>query len=237
MPVQRAHTAWIVGPAAALCLLAADADAAGGGRNEYYRYVDDDGVLHVTNVRGRPGRWERYMSLPGSGTRPPAPRASRASRARRRGALPAERVHRYDPIIEEAAARYRIPASLIRAVIHTESAFVPTAQSRAGARGLMQLMPATARFLGVRDPFDPRQSIHGGTRFLRMLADHFDGDLVLVIAAYNAGAGAVKKYGGIPPYAETRAYVRAVLRRYHAYERARRLAAGARLEPRRHLAP
>ncbi|RMG94286.1 MAG: lytic transglycosylase domain-containing protein [Deltaproteobacteria bacterium] len=217
-------------------LLAPPAAVAGdgpSGRNEYYRYVDDNGVLHITNVRGRPGRWELYKSLPGSGTKG----RGRPARGARRGVLPAERIHRYDAIIREAAARYDIPEALIRAVIHTESAFVPTARSRAGAMGLMQLMPATARFLGVRDPFDPRQNIHGGTRFLRLLADHFDGDLVLVVAAYNAGAGAVKKYGGIPPYAETRAYVRAVLRRYHAYERARKLEAAARVEPRRHLAP
>ena len=225
--------AWLGG---ALCVLGAlAARPARAERNNYYRYVDEQGVVHITNVRGRPGAWKLYKSLPGSHGRGASP--GRANGPRRRRHLSAERVHRYDPIIREAARRYQLPESLLRAVIHTESYYNPHAVSRAGAMGLMQLMPATARYLGVDSPFDPRQNIHGGARFLRILANHFDGDMVLVVAAYNAGAGAVKKHRGVPPYAETRAYVRAVLRRYHAYERERVLAQAERPGPARHLQP
>jgi len=87
--------------------------------------------------------------------------------------------------------------------------------------GLMQLMPQTARSMGVRDPFDPRQNILGGTRYLRVLANSFNGDLVLTVAAYNAGGGAVTRYRGVPPYAETRRYVQRVLRHYYAYRAGR----------------
>jgi len=89
--------------------------------------------------------------------------------------------------------------------------------SRAGAMGLMQLMPLTARSMGVFDPFDPRQNILAGARYLRILANRFKGDLVLTVAAYNAGEGAVDKYEGIPPYKETQRYVRRVLKHYYAY--------------------
>ena len=90
-------------------------------------------------------------------------------------------------------------------------------QSRVGAIGLMQLMPETAADMGVMDPFDPRQNVLGGTRYLRVLANKFNGDLVLTVAAYNAGEGAVDKYNGVPPYAETRRYVRNVLQHYYTF--------------------
>jgi soluble lytic murein transglycosylase-like protein len=118
-----------------------------------------------------------------------------------------------DSHIEDAATRYGVPADLIAAIIETESQFNPRAVSRRGARGLMQLMPATAASLGVGDPFDPRQNIEGGVRHLRSLMDRFDNNLPLVLAAYNAGAQAVINHRGIPPYHQTRQYVKRILRR------------------------
>ena len=96
-----------------------------------------------------------------------------------------------------------------------------------GAMGLAQLMPSTARFLGVQQPFDPRQSVYGGAKFLRLLANRFGGDMVLVLAGYFSGAGAVQKYGGVPPHPGVRAYVKAVLRRFYAYERVSQGGAGS----------
>lgn len=117
------------------------------------------------------------------------------------------------PFIEEASRATGLPAALIDAVIRTESGYRPNAVSSAGARGLMQLMPATAAEVGVRDPFDPRQNIMGGARYLRKMFDRF-GSLKLAVAAYNAGPAAVARHRGIPPFAETRRYVKVVLTRY-----------------------
>lgn len=121
----------------------------------------------------------------------------------------------------EAAARYALPIDLLRAVAYVESRFDPRAISVDGAMGIMQLMPFTAKSMGVIDPHDARQSILGGARFLRILANQWAGDITLTIAAYNAGSGAVKRYRGVPPYAETRRYVRRVLARFRRYLRER----------------
>lgn len=115
-----------------------------------------------------------------------------------------------DAIFEEAAARYSLPANLIKSVAKAESGFNPGAVSHAGAMGVMQLMPGTARSLGVSDPFDARQSIMGGARYLKENLDSF-GDVSLALAAYNAGPNAVRKYDGIPPYKETQNYVQKVM--------------------------
>jgi hypothetical protein len=113
----------------------------------------------------------------------------------------------YDGIIEKAAKEYDIDASLISALIRAESNYEPRAVSRKGARGLMQLMPATAKRLSVRASFDPAANVRGGVRYLRELVDRFGHQPELVLAAYNAGEGAVQTYGGVPPYRETIAYV------------------------------
>lgn len=113
--------------------------------------------------------------------------------------------------IHAAAAKYDVPAGLIRSVIRAESNFQPDAVSRAGAQGLMQLMPATARELGVEDAFDIEQNIDGGARYLRRMMDMFNGNLKQALAAYNAGPGTVMRYNGNVPYRETRNYVEKVL--------------------------
>jgi len=118
-----------------------------------------------------------------------------------------------DAVIRAVAARYGVSVELIAAIIEAESEFNPRAVSRTGARGLMQLMPQTAAILGVGDPFDPRENIEAGVKHLRSLMDRFEGDLPLVLAAYNAGERAVIGHRGIPPYRETRQYVKRILRR------------------------
>ena len=127
------------------------------------------------------------------------------------------RYTRYDEWIRTAATLYQIPEQLVRAIIRCESDYDPRAVSASGARGLMQLMPDTATLMQVRDIDDPRENIFGGVRLLRILANEFNGDLELTVAAYNAGDGSVIRYGGIPPYAQTRDYVVNVTRFYRRY--------------------
>ena len=122
----------------------------------------------------------------------------------------------YDDIIREAADAYDVPFGFIKAVIRVESAFQPDAVSHAGAMGLMQLMPRTAESLNVDDPFDVRQNIFGGSKFLRILIDRYDGDINLILAAYNAGDVAVQRHDGIP-YRQTRRYVASVYYWYQSY--------------------
>jgi soluble lytic murein transglycosylase-like protein len=116
----------------------------------------------------------------------------------------------YEEIIQEAAAEYEMDADLIRAVMQAESAFHPFAVSRAGAEGLMQLMPDLADEMGVANAFDPRENIRGGARYLKRLLDYHQGDLDLTLASYNAGPGNVERYGGVPPFRETKNYIRTI---------------------------
>jgi soluble lytic murein transglycosylase-like protein len=192
----------------AVVLAAPLAVRAGGIR----AWVDKDGVYHVDDTDG-PGssRKSPRKIQPKAAEGAPAPRAQHWWE-RRTDAPPDE--------IDRAAKTFNIPAELIRAVIAVESAGDCSAISNRGAVGLMQLMPQTAGQMFVEDPVDPKQNIHGGTRYLRQLANEFDGDMMLVLAAYNAGPDAVRKYKGIPPFDETRLYVKKVLAYYYDLKRA-----------------
>jgi soluble lytic murein transglycosylase-like protein len=144
---------------------------------------------------------------------------------------PSARVPReqdYDRLIVQVATRHRVQPGLVKAVIAAESNFEPNAISRAGAQGLMQLMPATAAALGVEQPFGVVENIDGGVRYLRAMLDRY-GDLTRALAAYNAGPRAVDRYRGVPPYRETQAYVKRVLEYYRGYRREfERSSSGAR---------
>ncbi|MFP5440070.1 MAG: lytic transglycosylase domain-containing protein [Gammaproteobacteria bacterium] len=132
-------------------------------------------------------------------------------------AMTAARRDAYDDLIADAASRWGVEFALVKAVVHAESAFDKDAVSRAGARGLMQLMPATASMLKVSDIHDPYENINGGARYLRMMLDRFKGNVRNALAAYNAGEANVKKYGGIPPFPETKDYVAKVVKLSEQY--------------------
>ena len=185
---------------------------------DIYMYTDPEGTVHFTNTPGGDKRYRVYIrgngaggaQKPGSGPAPgviPFPPSDRDI----------ARFTRYDEWIHGAATLYQIPEELVRAVIRCESDYDPRAVSISGARGLMQLMPDTALLMQVRDIDDPRENIFGGVRLLRVLANEFNGDLELTVAAYNAGDSSVIRYGGIPPYTQTRDYVANVTRYYRRY--------------------
>jgi hypothetical protein len=159
---------------------------------QVYTRVGPNGVVEATN---RPDSDTFHLTYPGKGTLIHS-RGFRHAVARQ-----------YDVHVEAAAARHQVSPELVKAVIAVESEFDQWAVSSKGAQGLMQLMPATARRFGVADPFDARSNIFAGTQYLRILLDTFSGDVALALAAYNAGENAVLRYGGIPPYRETRSYV------------------------------
>jgi len=132
--------------------------------------------------------------------------------------IPNDQTAKYDPYIKEACAKEHIPPALVRAIMNAESNFDPRAMSEKGAIGLMQLIPDTAEHVAVSDIHDPRENILGGVHYLRELTEIFDGDMVRVVAAYNAGPNAVKAAGGVPQIPETQDYVRKVLRLYYHYK-------------------
>jgi soluble lytic murein transglycosylase-like protein len=168
-------------------------------RADIYLYKDSQGVLVFTNVPNH-GGYRRVWRDPNSSE--PAPSFSTGY---------------YEDLIRAASGRHNVDADLIRAVIKAESDFRSNARSNKGAMGLMQLMPETARLHNVADAYDPSENVEGGVRHLKMLLSRYQGDLELSLAAYNAGSGAVEKHGGIPPFAETKEYVRRVLRYYDSY--------------------
>jgi soluble lytic murein transglycosylase-like protein len=164
---------------------------------EIYKYVDENGVVHFTNVPDK-----RYNLV-----------LKKGWVQFRLGA----NFDQYDSEIRESSKRYGVEYALVKAVIKAESNFDSQAISRAGAKGLMQLMPGTADALGVNDSFHPPDNIEAGVRYLRYLLDLFGGNLQLALAAYNAGEEAVFRYNGIPPYQETQIYVQRVMQYFQNY--------------------
>ena len=126
--------------------------------------------------------------------------------------------YRFHTIIQEASNRYQVDPALIRAIIMAESSCNPRAISKKGARGLMQLMPSTAKALGVEDSFNPEHNIHGGVKYFKQLLDRFDGDTQMALAAYNAGSRKVRQYNGVPPFKATRYYIKRVFSYYTRYK-------------------
>jgi soluble lytic murein transglycosylase-like protein len=184
-----------LGVAILVCLAAPRPQAASA--STLYSYVDDQGVIHFTDAPTDP----RFV------------RVRRSTPPRRY----TPRVRSFDPLIEQTARHHGVPPALVKAVIAAESSFDPRAVSPKGAQGLMQLMPETARSLGVRNPMQADENVRGGVRYLRALLDRYR-DWTRALAAYNAGPAAVDRYGGMPPFRETREYVDQVLtyyRRYH----------------------
>lgn len=165
-----------------------------------FKYRDGGGVTHYTDRKPRHGN---YVVV--SFFCPACDPKSKVNWNATRLNLTA-----YSDEIALSATQYGVDPALVRAIVHAESAFNPEARSRKGAQGLMQLMPATASQYGVADPYDARENINAGTHHLAGLLKQYNGDIKLVAAAYNAGAGAVRKYGGVPPYDETRVYVERV---------------------------
>jgi hypothetical protein len=198
---------------------------AGSASADVYSWTDNDGVQHFTNIKptgAQAGKWKKVLdSQPERGSKASAQRGAceRCDKGPSTDASP-ERFHRYDAFINEASQLYHIPVPLIRAVIKVESDYDPRVVSSADCKGLMQVHPQVYIDMGTQgDVFDPRTNIMTGTRLLRWLANHVDGDLVLTIAGYHAGLGSLAKYGyTVPPYGYTRQYLKMVLERYYQYK-------------------
>ncbi len=182
-----------------LCLLAGPVAA------QTLRVEDERGTIHYTNNPCAP----LYQRLAPGACPPPAAPGTPETAAADPAVVPP-----YAREIESTATRYGVDRRLVEAVVQVESGGNPQAVSPRGALGLMQLMPARAAALGVRDVFDPRANLDGGVRHLRALLTRYEGDLTLALAAYNAGEEAVRLHGGVPPYSETREYVRKILALY-----------------------
>ncbi len=190
----KAGNVWLYGAIALWVHLLSSSTSA-----DIYKYVDSDGVVHYTNVPTS-SKFVWVMHETGK-TKPPR-----------------SLVTSFDDIIKEASFLYDVEESLVKAIIKVESDFDPYAVSEDGARGLMQLMPETARLMGVRDVHDSYENILGGVKYLKYLLKKFNGNIQLALAAYNAGERRVKKYMAIPPFDETKRFVERVLHYYRKYK-------------------
>jgi soluble lytic murein transglycosylase-like protein len=209
---DRLQQAWpIAGVSIVLAVLFVCIADTGSLRAEMFVCHNRSGKMHFTNVRNDPdcetfdltkdnGSWANFSNESWAHISHGADRS------------------RYDREIRRIGSLYNVDPCLIKAIIHTESDFDHRAVSRCGAQGLMQLMPGTAKDLQVANPFNPKENIEGGTRYFRSLLDNFHEDLVLSLAAYNAGPGLVTRTGGVPKIPETQNYIKKVLRRYKVYK-------------------
>jgi soluble lytic murein transglycosylase len=168
-------------------------------QGDIFRYIDDRGVIHFTNIPSPGSQYTLYIK-------------EKPKVIRKRADM-----DKVAALVKRYAARYDLEEALVRAVIKVESNYDPAAVSSKGAQGLMQLIPETARDMEVADPFDMEENIRGGSRYLRLMLDLFEGNLDLALAAYNAGPSAVQRCGGIPPYDETLQYVERVKDQYFSF--------------------
>jgi hypothetical protein len=210
--MDRRHfiTNCLLGPAFGLALPALLREAQAG---DIYMGTDKNGVLTFTDTPRSSEGFEIYMK--GLGTRP-------ASWVTVDARLLKKNLDKWDKLILRAGDLYQLNPALIKAIILIESGMNPKAKSHAGAQGLMQLMPATARGLGVKNPYDPQENVFGGSAYIRKMLDRF-GSHRLALAAYNAGPGNVDKYDGVPPFRETRLYVDLVMKYYTHFAIERRV--------------
>jgi len=197
----------------ALVLIFAGLFGVQSGFAEMYRFTDKDGIVHYTNIRPSGQKNVKTFSFPCYASDPRCNQLDWES-------IPLNR-EAYADEIRATAEVFKVDDALIRAIIHAESAYHPEALSPRGAQGLMQLMPATQIELQVDDVFNPLSNIEAGTLYLSRLLNQFDQSVELAAAAYNAGPGAVREYGGVPPYKETREYVRRVKILYRRYRSAK----------------
>jgi hypothetical protein len=235
--MRRAGPSLAVVAATVLAVVVGSACLASPARAEVYTYVNEQGLPVFTNrepPKGKAGKqWRKLINYgPGkamtvSGAQPSVQGSSFSSyagcRNSRKDVVSARdrspgRYTRYDAYIAAASRMFAVPEALIRAVIKVESDYDPNVVSCAGAKGLMQVMPYEITSERIENVFDPWQNIAAATRIFRRNANRWNGDLVKTIASYHAGAGAVKKYGGVPPYATTQFYVKAVLKQYERYK-------------------
>lgn len=175
---------------------------------DIYRYEDEEGIVHFTDAP-TDKRFKIFIR---------DLKKDKELRTKLKYESSIINSNEFEQLIKASSEKYGVNPSLVKAVIHAESGYNPNAVSRKGASGLMQLMPSTAKSLKVADRFNPKDNVEGGVKYLRFLLDTFRGDVSLAVAAYNAGLTKVAKYGGIPPYNETRTYVSRVLSYMKSYQ-------------------